>query len=74
MTVRRVSDCLQLSAEAAEQVSQYLLRVRDEWAGQPLGVGEVAGGLGVLPLLLDMGGFIGLRDDGRLVEVDVGCP
>jgi hypothetical protein len=69
MTSTRTAGRVQLSAEVAGQVREQLSRVRDEWASHPLDVGAIAERVRLLPLLLDMGGFIGLDVDGRLSQV-----
>lgn len=59
---------VQLSDDVARQVMEKISRVRDDWASQPIEMGAIAARLQLLPLLLDMGGFVGLHAEGRLLE------
>lgn len=65
----RTEGRVQLSVDVAGQVREHLSRVREEWASHALDVGAIAERVHLLPLLLDMGGFIGIDGDGRLFEV-----
>jgi hypothetical protein len=69
MNSTRIAGRVQLSPAVAGQLREQIARVRDEWASHPLHVGAVAERLRLLPLLLDMGGLIGLDEDGRLLQV-----
>jgi hypothetical protein len=60
---------VELSKHIGEAVEEHLAHVREEWSRDPSGVGEVAAEVGALPLILDFGGFCGLRRDGTFIEV-----
>jgi len=60
---------VQISADLAEQLREALSRVGEEWASHPIDVGAIASRLHLLPLLLDMGGFIGLDVSGRVLQL-----
>jgi hypothetical protein len=60
---------LDLPGGVAELLAQGIANVREEWAIDRAGVGDVASRVGVLPLMLDFGGFCGIKADGTFVEV-----
>jgi hypothetical protein len=60
---------LKLSSDVEAEVRGLIQNVSRDWAGHPMGVAEIASRLGLLPLLLDMGGFIALKGDGTLISI-----
>ncbi len=63
-----------LSGEFADKLGELIDNVTMDWEGHASGVGELAAQLDALPLLVDVGGFIALKRDGRLVQVDWDSP
>ena len=60
---------LELSADIVEKVRRRLNGLEEDWGEQPTDVLNIARRLRALPVLLDMGGFYGLREDGTVIAV-----
>jgi hypothetical protein len=60
---------LAIPADVADEVCRHIDNLRDDWEDHPIGVGEIAFRLGLLPLSLDTGGFAALKPDGNVVTV-----
>jgi hypothetical protein len=50
-----------LAPDIALEVGRMISSVQEDWKSHAMGIGEIAARHAVIPLLLDMGGFFGLR-------------
>lgn len=60
---------LELPSDIAEVIRRHVASVREDWAQDPLRMGEIAARIGMLPLMSDFGGFCGISPEGNFVAV-----